>query len=149
VVPPRSAAPACSRSAAGRSSFARSRAPEQKDAGIESEQPRRDPVDTEVVGGVYGRQPRMRLLEVQRQRAVGGLVAGIQSRSRVTMTATTSVAKIVNPLIAVVIRRGRPGARSPPGGDDDQEGEPGDVIHRAMNTHTTTNTTANTVKIDA
>ncbi len=35
------------------------------------------------------------------------------------------------------------------GGDDDQQREPGDVIHRAMNTHTTTNTTAKTVKMDA
>ena len=33
--------------------------------------------------------------------------------------------------------------------DDDQQREPGDVVHRAMNTHTTTSTTANTVKIDA
>ena len=34
------------------------------------------------------------------------LLPGIQSRSSVTMTATASVAKIVKPLIALVIRRG-------------------------------------------
>ena len=66
------------------------------------------------------------------------------------MTAPASVATIVTPLTAPVSRRGTSWSSDRrPGGDDDQQREPGDVIHRAMNTHTTTNTTANTVKIDA
>ena len=66
------------------------------------------------------------------------------------MTAPASVAKMVNPLTAAgQAARDELQQDRRPGGDDDQQREPGDVIHRAMNTHTTTNTTANTVKIDA
>ncbi len=66
------------------------------------------------------------------------------------MTAPATVAPTVTTLMAAVLatRHDLQQDRRP-GGDDDQQREPGNVIHRAMNTHTTTSTTANTVKIEA